>query len=88
MTNPTDGSTTKTIHETTTYVNSSTSPKSYATMANQQQSPKKDQAIVFNAIEDTKLLDYILAVGTLIGPKNIIFFVKNIQQPHLYLSIK
>ena len=41
-------------------------------MANQQ-CPKKDQAIVFNAIEDTKLLDYILAVGTLIGPKNIIF---------------
>ena len=47
--------------------------KSYASVLNQQQSPKKDQAIVFNSVEGSKLLDYILAVGPLVGPKNIIF---------------
>ncbi|KAL1506207.1 hypothetical protein ABEB36_005609 [Hypothenemus hampei] len=35
--------------------------------------PKKDQAIVFHAEDDLKLLDYVKAVGDLIGPKKITF---------------
>lgn len=53
--------------------NNANTSKSYASALNQQQSPKKDQAIVFNSVEGSKLLDYILAVGPLVGPKNIIF---------------
>ena len=52
---------------------SSTLPRSYASALNQQQCPKRDQAIIFNAVEGSKLLDYILALGPLVGPKNIIF---------------
>nr|CAH7720354.1 unnamed protein product [Callosobruchus chinensis] len=35
--------------------------------------PKKDQAIVFNAIEGARLQDYLLKLGPIVNPKNIIF---------------
>lgn len=34
--------------------------------------PKKDQAILFNALDNTKIADYILAVGKILGPKALI----------------
>lgn len=35
--------------------------------------PTKDQAILLNAIDEFKLSDYVIAVGNIIGPKNILF---------------
>lgn len=35
--------------------------------------PKKDQAIILNAIESCKLSDYIQVLANIIGPKNILF---------------
>nr|CAH7745740.1 unnamed protein product [Callosobruchus chinensis] len=35
--------------------------------------PKKDQAIVFNTIEGARLQDYLLKLGPIVNPKNIIF---------------
>lgn len=35
--------------------------------------PTKDQAIIFPAIDDTKIQDYILALGSIIQPKHITF---------------
>lgn len=35
--------------------------------------PKKQQGILLNAVEGLKLADYVLKVGSLIGPRNIIF---------------
>ena len=37
------------------------------------QFPKKEQAIVLNVISDLKLTDYVVAVGEIIQPKNILF---------------
>lgn len=41
-----------------------------------QNFPKKDQAIVINAIEELQILDYVKAVGNIIGPKSILFASK------------
>lgn len=35
--------------------------------------PARDQAIVLNAIKDLKLIDYVVAVGDIVAPKNVIF---------------
>lgn len=35
--------------------------------------PKKNQAILLNAIDDFKLTDYVIAVGNIVGPNNITF---------------
>lgn len=38
--------------------------------------PKKDQAIIMNAVESLKIKDYIIRIGDIIGPKNILFASK------------
>lgn len=50
-----------------------TSPKSYSSVLTTQQFPSKEQAIIFPAIEETKLQDYLIPLGTIIEPKNILF---------------
>lgn len=35
--------------------------------------PNKNQAIVLNAVEELKIKDYIMAIGNIIEPKNILF---------------
>ena len=35
--------------------------------------PKKEQAIIMNVVADLKLRDYLLALGHIVEPKNIIF---------------
>ena len=50
--------------------------KSYSNALSQNQLPKfptKQQAILFSSIEGTKLQEYLLALGAIINPKNIIF---------------
>jgi hypothetical protein len=37
------------------------------------QFPTKEQAIVFNAIEGLKLDDYVVAIGNIVTPKNVLF---------------
>lgn len=63
-------------------MNPSTTPKhqnqdnaniSYSSALAKQQFPSKEQAIVFGAIENTKLQDYLIPLGNLVQPKNIIF---------------
>lgn len=53
-----------------------TTRKSFASIAKSTLTPKKDQGIVFTAIEKTSILKYIVGVGELIGPGNIIFSSK------------
>lgn len=66
-TNTTTNSGDKSINEKCTYSNMVKS-------TNQTYSfPKKDQAIILNVVEELKLSDYVIAVGKIIGPKNIIF---------------
>ncbi|KAL3272803.1 hypothetical protein HHI36_014263 [Cryptolaemus montrouzieri] len=45
---------------------------SYASKVNKHQTSRKYQAVIFNAIDDCKLTDYLLALGPIVGPKNII----------------
>lgn len=55
---------------------SPTNTTSYSTAAKSVPKPvfpKKDQAIVFHSEESLKLLDYVKAVGDIVGPKNISF---------------
>lgn len=40
---------------------------------NKFQFPERDQAIVFDAIDNTKKNDYIVGVGGILGPRNILF---------------
>lgn len=35
--------------------------------------PAKEQAIILNATDDIKLIEYVVAVGNIVGPKNILF---------------
>lgn len=35
--------------------------------------PKREQAIILNAVDELKLADYVVAVGKIIGPRNITF---------------
>lgn len=48
----------------------------YATVTNTptaQHFPKRDQAIVLNAIEELKLNDYVTRIGNIISPRSILF---------------
>lgn len=50
-----------------------TNNKSYSTVLTQTKYPSKNQAIIFPAIEDAKLQDYLLPLGEILEPKNIIY---------------
>lgn len=47
--------------------------KNYSTALTQQKFPSKKQAIVFTSIDGAKLQDYLIPLGELIHPKNILF---------------
>lgn len=54
----------------------SSSVRSYSAALIQQNPvkfPTKDQAIVFNTIDNSKLQDYLLQLGPIVNPKNILF---------------
>lgn len=56
--------------------NTSTQRNSYSNIVSQQPTfkhPSKDQAVVLTSLEGFKLHEYITAVGSIIGPKNVIF---------------
>lgn len=40
---------------------------------NQDIFPKKEQGILLNVVEELKLSDYVMEIGKLVGPKNILF---------------
>jgi hypothetical protein len=50
----------------------------YAQIISQQPNkfPKREQAMIIDAIEDTRLTDYATSIGKVIGPKNIISISK------------
>lgn len=48
-------------------------PLSYATAAQQNLFPTKEQAIILDSIEGVPIKDYVSAIGGLIGPNNIRF---------------
>lgn len=51
--------------------------------------PSKEQAIVFSALENTRLQDYLIPLGSIIQPKNIIFSSRlSNNQICIYLSNK
>lgn len=35
--------------------------------------PKRDQAIIMNATDEFKLVDYVVAIGNIVGTKNVLF---------------
>ncbi|CAI6350579.1 unnamed protein product [Macrosiphum euphorbiae] len=45
----------------------------FATIAANDKTPSRDQAIVFNSIDGIPQKDYVLAVGKIVSPKNITF---------------
>lgn len=57
--------------------NNHTDPsKSYSYVLNQQQAPKfpsKNQAILFTTVEGVQLQEYVIALGNIVQPKNILF---------------
>lgn len=52
--------------------------KTYSTAVNQSTFtfPSKKQAILFDSVDNTKLEDYLMALGQIVQPKNIIFSSK------------
>lgn len=48
-------------------------PSSFATITANEKTPSREQAIVFNSIDGIRQLEYILAIGKLIPPRDIIF---------------
>jgi len=63
--------------------NISKQPSSFASITANEKTPSREQAIVFNSIEGVRQLKYILAIGKLISPRDIIFT----KQPFLYFSL-
>ncbi|XP_072375771.1 uncharacterized protein [Diabrotica undecimpunctata] len=51
----------------------SSSHASYSSVVNTFKHPTKEQAIILSSIEGTKVHDYIIAVGSLVGPQQINF---------------
>ncbi|KAL4097756.1 hypothetical protein QTP88_022478 [Uroleucon formosanum] len=49
------------------------SNRHFASITANYNSPKRDQALVFNSIDEVPQKDYILAVGQIVSPKNITF---------------
>uniref|UniRef100_A0A6P7GN80 Uncharacterized protein LOC114340877 n=1 Tax=Diabrotica virgifera virgifera TaxID=50390 RepID=A0A6P7GN80_DIAVI len=49
------------------------SPKSYSAVTNQFKFPSRQLALVFSAIENTPLHDYLIPLGNIVQPKNITF---------------
>jgi len=54
-------------------VSSSEPPTSFATITANDKTPSREQAIVFNSIDGIRQIEYILAIGKLIPPRNILF---------------
>jgi len=54
-------------------VSSSEPPTSFATITANEKTPSREQAIVFNSIDGIRQIEYILAIGKLISPRDIIF---------------
>uniref|UniRef100_A0A6P7GMN6 Uncharacterized protein LOC114344258 n=1 Tax=Diabrotica virgifera virgifera TaxID=50390 RepID=A0A6P7GMN6_DIAVI len=50
-----------------------TSHISYSSVVNTFKQPTKDEAIVLSSIEGTKVQEYIIAVGSIVGPRNVSF---------------
>ena len=48
-------------------------PTSYANITEKSSFPTKEDAIVIDSIDNAQIKEYTLAVGNLIGPKNIKF---------------
>ncbi|CAH1971857.1 unnamed protein product [Acanthoscelides obtectus] len=56
--------------------NSTTTSSSYSSALLQQpvsKTPSKNQAILLTAVDGIKIHDYIIAIGSIVGPKNILF---------------
>lgn len=66
----TDYSRSQTLNNTTA---TPTSSKSYSSVVIQDKFPSKEQAIIFGATENTRLQDYLIPLGSIIQPKNILF---------------
>jgi len=47
--------------------------RNYASAASNKNSPSREQALVFNSIDGIPQRDYIVAIGKIISPKNIVF---------------
>lgn len=49
-------------------------PLSYAQAMRTQNSkfPKRDQAIILDYVEDLRLADYVISVGSIVGPRNVV----------------
>jgi hypothetical protein len=63
-----------TDHNTQSHsVSSIKPPSSFATITANEKTPSREQAIVFNSIEGVRQLEYILAIGKLVSPREIIF---------------
>jgi len=52
---------------------SNTTYKNFASITANCITPKRDQALVFNSIDRVPQKDYVLAIGQIVSPKNIIF---------------
>lgn len=51
--------------------------------------PKKDQAVIINVLDGVKLTDYVVSLGGIIGPKNILFASRiSNNRVCIYLSSK
>lgn len=57
----------------TTNITSHNTNRNYASAASNENSPSREQALVFNSIDGIPQRDYIVAIGKIIPPKNIVF---------------
>ena len=54
-------------------INNTDNPINFASITAKETSPNREQAIVFNSIDGVPQKDYILAIGQIVQPRNILF---------------
>lgn len=71
------------------YTVKNSSEISYATAAQNQQFPKRDQGLIIDCVENLNLTDYTSAVGEIVGNKNILYSTRiSNNRVCLYLTSK
>lgn len=55
------------------FSNKNMTTTTYSSIVNTYKYPTKDQAVVLSAMDGVKIHDYIIAIGSLIQPKNVLF---------------
>ena len=60
-------------------------PSTYSTVAQKEQCPTKEQAIVLDSIDGSTVEEYLVAIGNLVQPINVLYISRISQKGSAYI---